>query len=280
VLPAGLSVRWLGTAGFVFTYAGTVLAIDPYLSRVPLWRYLTGPLKVDEASVRAALPHADCIVVGHSHFDHVMDVPSLALATGALVVGSSSTANLMRVSGVPEAQIVECVSRHTFEVGPFRVELVPSVHSEFALGHRVPYAGEIPCSCEFRGRGKDYRCGQVFGVHITVAGCTFYHLGSANLIDDEIRFRPVDVFLMGISGRHATDRFIPRVLKKVEPRVVVPMHHDNFFRPADAPLSLLPLTRFGRFVDETFAFHKDITVRALPIGGVLSPNSATVEAQP
>ena len=34
-----------------------------------------------------------------------------------------------------------------------------------------------------------YCCGQVWGIHVAVAGATIYHQGSANLIDDEVRHR-------------------------------------------------------------------------------------------
>ena len=35
-LPPGLEVRWLGVAGFVLSYEGTTVVIDPYVSRAPL----------------------------------------------------------------------------------------------------------------------------------------------------------------------------------------------------------------------------------------------------
>lgn len=270
-LPAGASLRWLGTAGFELRYAGHVLLIDPYVTRVGLWRYVTSRIGPDETRIAAAFDRVDAIIVGHSHFDHLMDVPAIAKRTGALVIGSSSTTNLCRIEGVPESQLRECAGHTDLEVGPFRVHLTPSVHSEFALGGKVPYAGEIPCSCDFGHRGRDYRCGDVFGIHIEFAGKSLYHLGSANLLDDEIRAAQVDILMMCLAGRHATERFIPRALKRLQPRVVVPMHHDNFFRPADSALHLLPLVRFGRFVDETMGFDRQISICALPVGGTLQP---------
>ena len=35
-VPRGLSIRWLGVAGYELTYEGQTLLIDPYVSRVPL----------------------------------------------------------------------------------------------------------------------------------------------------------------------------------------------------------------------------------------------------
>ncbi len=266
-----VQLRWLGTAGFEIRAGEHVILVDPYLTRVGLWRYLTGAIRPDAARIEAAgITRADAIFVGHSHFDHVMDVPYLAQKTGAKVYGSRSTANLMACSGLPESQFVACTGETTVEVGPFKVTLIPSEHSRFALGHKVPYAGDIPCSCELPIRGKDYKCGDVFGLAIEVDGLTLYHQGSANLIEDAIRHKDVDLFLMGISGRHATERYIPRILKHLTPRMVVPTHYDDFFRAADAPMRLLPLTKFGRFYDDVQGFDRQIRVGTLGIGQTLS----------
>ncbi|MEZ4266692.1 MAG: MBL fold metallo-hydrolase [Myxococcota bacterium] len=269
ILPAGLSVRWLGTAGFELKAQGTTLLIDPYLTRVGLGAYLRGPIRPDVERIAREVPEADAIVVGHSHFDHVMDVPDIARRTGARVIGSRSTANLMQASGIPASQVTLCEGGEVIEVGPFKITMIPSEHSRFALGGKVPYAGDIPCSCELPVRGSGYKCGQVFGIAVELGGFCAYHMGSANLIDDAIIHKDIDLFLMGISGRHATDNYIPRVLRRLAPRAVLPMHYDNFFRDAARPMKLLPLTRFGRFVDEVTGFDQQITIRTLSIGGSL-----------
>src|SRR5690606_108406 len=95
----------------------------------------------DLALVSRVTPKAHAIVAGHTHFDHVLDVPAIARATGATVYGSRSCAALCRASGVPEAQIVDVQSRGRApmraEVGPFELRFVPSVHSAFLFG-RIP----------------------------------------------------------------------------------------------------------------------------------------------
>ncbi|NUN12657.1 MAG: MBL fold metallo-hydrolase [Myxococcales bacterium] len=262
----GIRLRWLGTAGFSLEHSGWTLLLDPYITRVGLGRFLFSALAPDVELIAAEIPVAHGIVVGHSHFDHVMDVPQIARLTGAPVWGSQSTANLLRACGIPEMQIHSCRGETEFSVGPFEVKLVPSEHSRFALGHRVPYAGDIPCSCDVPMRGSSYRCGDVFGIRVKVANVTIYHLGSANLIDDAISERNIDYFLMGISGRYATERYISRVMKRLTPHVVIPMHYDNFFRRLDAPLKLLPRTDFGRYVEDMCAFDQNVHIRTLNLG--------------
>lgn len=260
-------VRWLGTAGYELVCDGTRLLIDPYITRAPLRQLLFGPIRPDEPAIRRALPSVDGVLVGHSHFDHVMDVPAIAKYSGARVWGSTSTANLLRAHGISEKQIVKCSGGEEFDVGPFRVTIVRTVHSRFGLGGKVPLPGDIPCSCELPLQGRDYRCGQVFGFSIKVDGYTIYHWGSADLVEEEIKENDIDLLLMCIAARHATEQYIPRLLGRLRPRLVMPTHYDNLFRAISKPMTLLPLTRFGQFVDDVHTFDRDITIGTVPLNG-------------
>lgn len=266
----GLRIRWLGTAGFELSSPeGPVLLIDPYVTRVGLWTYLTRRIVPNERLIAEAITSADGVLVGHSHFDHVMDVPIIASRTGAHVYGSRSTANLMQASGLPESQwtALSKDERTTFEVGPFRVTAVPSRHSRFAFGKKVPYPGDIPCSCEIHLKGSGYRCGDVFSFLIDYNGFRLYHLGSADLVEDVVpaEARGVDLLLMCIAARFATERFIPRSLMTLAPVAVMPMHYDFMWRSADKPMRLLPRTDFGRLVDDVQGFSREMSVLTLPL---------------
>jgi len=49
-----------------------------------------------------------------------MDVPYIALKTGATVIGTESTANLMAAYGVPEEQIITMKGGEDYDFGTFR----------------------------------------------------------------------------------------------------------------------------------------------------------------
>ena len=265
-LPSGLSLRWLGTAGFALSYQGFDLLIDPYLTRLPLRdvvRRRTAP--VDDGAIARWAPRADAILVGHTHFDHALDVPAIARRTGATVYGSRSLEHLMRLHGLP-GQVGVVEPYRTFAVGPFEVTFVPSEHSRLALGLWVPQSGEISCEHLDELAPAAYRCGQVWGIHIAVAGVTFYHAGSAALVDDAVRHRGVDYLLCCLAGRRYTDRYLPRLLGRLEPRVVVPMHYDDFFAPLGQPLGFSLNVNFAGFADEVHRVSKDFEIRALGLG--------------
>ena len=263
VLPAGLSVQWLGTAGFALSAEGTTVLIDPYITRRDLRATLRAPtLLPDRALVERLVPRADAVLVGHTHFDHAVDVPEIARLHECDVYGSASLRHLMGLHSLAERTVVVEPHRR-YEVGPFTFSFTPSVHSKLLFGLKVPAEGELTCdSLDHLGSGH-YRCGQVWGVTVEVGGITLYHQGSANLVDDEIRARDVDVFLCGIAGRMYTRDYIGRVMRRLRPKVVLAHHHDSFFEPLDGPMKFSFNVNLGGFAQDMDRFDPDISVRTL-----------------
>ena len=267
-LPRGLELAWLGTAGFRLTYAGRHLLVDPYLTRLPLIDLLRRRVVAADPTRLAAVPDPVAILVGHTHFDHVLDVPALAARGGCPVLGSRSLGNLMRLHGRADLA-VEVEPYHTYELGPFEVSFVPSKHSKLAGGLWVPYGGELSCEHLDELTPQRYRCGQVWGIHVAVAGATFYHQGSCDLDDDAMVHRGVDYLLCGIAGRRFTPHYWSRLLRRLEPRVLVPHHYDDFFRPLDAPMGFSLNVGVARLPEEIAAVSRDFELRALRLGEVV-----------
>ena len=266
-LPAGLEVEWLGVSGYRFTYEDRTLFVDPYLSRVPFRDLLLRrPTLPDPAALDRFVKAPDetvGVLVGHTHFDHAVDAPAIAKRFGCKAYGSESLLNLMALYGLAERTVVVEPYR-TYGLGPFEVSFTPSVHSKLLLGLAVPYDGELTCEHLDALSPGAYRCGQVWGISIAVAGICFYHQGSANLVDGAFREREVDVFLAGVAGRGFTSDYWQRVLSLLEPRTVVPTHYDNFFRPLGERMEFVSNVRLAELPGEIAAVSRDIEVAALP----------------
>jgi L-ascorbate metabolism protein UlaG (beta-lactamase superfamily) len=230
----GLDLEWLGVSGYRLTYEGASLFVDPYVSRVPLRSLLLRKLALPDPQmldryVTAPGPVVG-VLVGHTHFDHAVDAPAIARRHRTKAYGSASLAHLMRLHGLG-GHAVEVSPHKPYELGPFVVRFVPSRHSKLLFGRKVPMDGPLTCDHLDGMAPGAYRCGAVYGIRIDVAGVSLYHQGSANLDDKELRDGPVDVFLAGIAGRQVTPRYWERILPRLDPRVVVPTHYDNFFSP-------------------------------------------------
>lgn len=262
-LPQGLNLQWLSTAGFRFDYEGYTLLIDPYFTRPNLRKTLSqNYIEPEFQTIERYLEKADAVLCGHTHFDHALDIPEIVKHYQCEAFGSASLVHLLALYGLKE-KVTEVECKKVYQLGPFEVTFIESLHSKLLLGMKVPSEGELCCEhLEQLGAGN-YRCGQVYGVHIKVAGVSFYHQGSANLIEDSIIHQNVDYFLAGIAGRSFTKDYTKRILHALSPAVIIPHHFDNFFANLDQELSFSLNVNLTRFVEEVKEVSSDFEVRTL-----------------
>lgn len=265
-----IRLRWLGTAGFAIEHQGWVLLIDPYLTRASMGRCLLRAIEPDLPTVRRYISGADAILCGHTHFDHVLDVPAIARFTGAQVYGSTSAVTLCRAAGIAEDRLHDVQGMTSrAEVGPFELRFVPSEHAPIMRG-KVPYPGDISDCEQVPAKMQDYRCGAVFNVAVTVAGRTLYHTGSANLRDDvDPSCRNIDMLLLCVAGWTSSPRLVERLLSKVSPGAVLLSHWDNFFSPIHRGARLMPAIKLPQLVDELHRHGGDLKVGTVPLMGEL-----------
>jgi L-ascorbate metabolism protein UlaG (beta-lactamase superfamily) len=273
-LPAGLEISWLGVSGYRLAYEGVSIFVDPYVSRVPLRSLLLRRTAMPDESLieRYATAPGEVagVLVGHTHFDHAVDAPAIARRYRAKAYGSASLGHLMRLHGLGDLA-VEVVPHRPYEVGPFVVRFVPSRHSKLLFGRKVPMDGELTCDHLDGLAPGAYKCGAVYGIRIEVAGISLYHQGSADLDDSELARDPVDVFLAGVAGRSFTPRYWERILPRLDPRVIVPTHYDNFFTPLGREQDFVRQVDFAALPDEVSAASSDARLAALPRIDASSP---------
>ncbi len=261
-VPRGLDVEWLGVAGYRLTFEGVTVLIDPYVSRAPLRSLLLRrPALPDPALIDRYIPGPVAgVLVGHTHWDHAVDAPAIARRDGCRVYGSDSLARLMRLHGL-DGVVVDPL--RPYEIGPFTVTFIPSWHSKLVFGRKVPFDGPLTCE-DLHGLSPGaYRCGAVWGIRIDVGGVSLYHQGSADLDDAALGDVRVDIFLAGVTGRHVTPHYWRRILPKLDPRVVVPSHYDDFFAPLGRKLTLVRRVRLTELPGEINAVSSAATIAAL-----------------
>jgi L-ascorbate metabolism protein UlaG (beta-lactamase superfamily) len=220
--------------------------IDGFFSRPPLWRALATRVAPDERRIdwaldRVELRTAAAVIVVHSHYDHAMDAPLVALRTGAVLVGSLSTANVARGLGFPEDRL-RPVDGVPLDLGAFRVTGIRSRHFPHGIG-----MGEITAPLVPPARLNEYLEGGSYSVLIEHPAGTLLVQGSAGWEDGALAGRRADVVLLGVAGLGTrepeyTERYLAEVVDAVRPRLVVPIHWDDFSRPLTEPL--VPLPRF------------------------------------
>lgn len=266
-----IRVTWLGTAGAFITDGKTGILIDPYVSRFGMIRVGLGlPLNPDRELIKKwaeklGKENITAVIVSHSHFDHVADAPYFALEADVPLIGTESTINVGRGAGMTERKLIAVNPEQTVQIGDFNVKFLESVHGPALFG-RVPYQGIIDKPLVPPAKAGDYRLGGVFSLLITHPYGTIIHHGSAGYKPGMYDNIEADVLLLGIAGRGDTRQYIENVILKTKARLVVPVHIDNFFKPLEDGMTLLPLLKFDEFCSSAEKYKKAFTLRTIPLG--------------
>jgi len=245
--------RFLGINGFEFIAGNRTLLLDPYVSRT---RGGMRAVSVPE-TVREHITCADYIVLSHSHYDHLGDVPEICKHTRASVCGSKTTLNICRFFGMEEDSLFQFVSRTPMELGPFRVTPLPSLHK---TPMKTPGVYDrIPGSIHATG---DFREGGTWALLIEVEGHSILDIGSANFAEEELRGIECDYLIAAIAGRGAD--FVPRLLDSVRAKHLIPSHWDDFrSTPIEDPGESYSLDEFRREVHASKPGQDVMVVRVL-----------------
>lgn len=222
--PSPMTLTYLGTAGWQLATPRGTLLVDPYLSRIP-WADDTSPIVPDETKIAEHTPaRADVILVSHSHFDHVLDVPLIAKRTGAYVVGTESTANLARASGVAEDHVVIARDAEVRTYGPFLVRAIAGLHS--LTGQRqadIPPAAALPMPIE------GYVEGGTLQYLVRAEGKSILFVGSANFREEKLDGLRPDVAVVAVGLREKVPDYTCRLMRALRsPPLVLANHFDAF----------------------------------------------------
>lgn len=250
-------VSYLGTAGWEITDGKTVVLVDPYLTRlkmatpgnVPLAEdtrpevTLDGRATPDEAVINAHIQHANFILITHTHIDHVLDMPYIARKTGAMVIGTESTTNFARASGVPDAQLLTVKGGDDLDLGAVSVRVIPSLHGILIhapnIGHfpLPPPSTIFPANGESPFRVRDLLIeGGTLAYLIRIGGVQVLVFGSMNYIEREVDGLRPDVAIIGAGPeRREIYKYTARLLRAIDyPPLVLPTHWDRFNVPYSA----------------------------------------------
>ncbi|MGD2146252.1 MAG: MBL fold metallo-hydrolase [Anaerolineae bacterium] len=217
--------RWLGVAGIELRVDDQVLAIDPFFTRPPLRRLFFGQVEPDSELIAEHMERCDDIVITHAHWDHVMDVPELVRSTGATAWGSANACRLLAICGVPAEKTRVIHAGDALELGPYRVQVIPAKHrwvpafrpKDLAPGLEPPL------------RLRDYQMEWCFSVLVAVEGLRLLNWRS---VDSDPAPRADVLFV----GPHDGRNHYQALLQAVQPRLVIPVHWDDFFRPLEDPI--------------------------------------------
>ena len=256
-----MKVTYFGTTTLLFDDGKDQVFFDAHMTRPSLLKYIFGSAPTDRAVVdrQLSLCHVDClraIFVSHSHHDHVMDAPYIASQTGAVIYGSRSTLNVARGGDIPKEQRVQLEAGQTYEVGSYRIKVIPSIHSKPTILNN-DLGQTIDAPLRQPAKLRSYKEGGSYDFYVEAGGKKIMIRPSFNYIAGQMDGYQADVLFLGVAGLQKAApemerRFFEKTIGKLHPQLVIPVHWDNFFSPLTKPVRGMP-----RLIEKTeVVFYK------------------------
>jgi L-ascorbate metabolism protein UlaG (beta-lactamase superfamily) len=270
-----LVLTYLGTGGWIMESGEDMVLTAPLFSNPSFLRTGLAPIRVDTAEVERQMAQYDvraarAILVGHAHYDHLMDVPLVATrhAPDARIVANRTTANTLGTwSGVGDrVDVVNDIVGDAEAPGSWlsygprvRVMALRSRHAPHFDGYTL-YQGTVdrPMSTPPQN-ATEWLDGETVAFLIDfldergeIAHRVYYQdavvappWGYAP--DPLIAEHPVDVAIFVPATFDQVDWHPEAFVENLQPRRVLLGHWEDFFIPVDEPTRSIMLSDIGHF---------------------------------
>jgi len=278
---AGLRLFWSGAASVVIDDGTHSVLIDPFVSRQEnsvfdiVFRRdaVVAECRINERVKRPEIARAKTILVGHSHYDHSLDVAEFARLTKAQVFGSLSTQRILRAHDHTTATRVTAndVLEKDDVDGRFKITVFASKHGNPPVclepfGCLNPLSDTVPDSFELPAAVTEYGEGEVYAFFVEHKFGNVLHVGSAGVMSGTLEHLKgqVDVVLLSLVGRGPTEAFLKNIVAAVNPDYVIPIHFDNLFRPLDAETRVAKIAKLSEFFEVMERDYPNVNTGVIP----------------
>ena len=268
------AIRYLGVGALDIHYQGTRLLTDPFYSPQSLWDIASfTPYTPNHSQIKTVLGSANqsvnAVLIGHGHYDHAADAPAIKeyLTDNAQIISSKSTQFLLaskmqsnRLKGLNKEEFGQWL---TIANGWVRIMATPSEHAPQALGinlfpHNHDHALEdspkyvwhwtqgtnINWLVDFLAAPNSEAV--VERIFIQTSASAF-PVGIPD-IQDGININKV--FLAAASFDHVDD-YPTGLIKQLDPKKIIFIHWENFFKPWFNQPDALSLIDFDKLMSNS-----------------------------
>ena len=282
-----VQLTYLGVGGFVIRSGGQAIMTAPSFTHPGLAKVLFHwTVRSDSADVAAGLagvPVDDVtgILVGHSHYDHLLDVPTVLRrwAPRATAYGGPTMVNILAgdttvrgrarsvaadVGSADSAGTWVWAEGRRFRFMPLRTQHAPNLsigaHTSRWLSYTIANGVQATPRASLPRSVYGWKLGEPYAWLIdvmdssgtTVAFRLFYQDAAADARFDvlpplpEGDRRPVDVAIVCVGNYGNVREYPDALVRAVAPRFVVLGHWEDFFRSSAAPAQVIRFTNTSR----------------------------------
>lgn len=251
-IPKGkIRATFLGTTSILLDDGETQILTDGFFSRPSLWKTAFSKIESNASTVQSVIEKAKierlrAIFVCHSHYDHVMDAPLVAKQTHAKLFGSSSTLNVGIGAGLSQNQMEKFQPGKPIPIGKFTITVLESKHTPpFRIFGKTnatdPNHPNIDFPLRQPVKALEYIEGGTFDFFIQHGKNKILIKSSTNFVEGALQKVKVDVLFLGIAQLSLQpiqfqETFYEQTVQKIKPKLLIPIHWDNFFKPLSEPL--------------------------------------------
>lgn len=271
-----LRLVYLGNGGWIMEHGQDMILTGPLFTNPGFVQDGFGPIRsdsvlVDEYLSPYDLSNAEAILVGHGHYDHLLDVPRTASvhAPRARIVGTRTVKNLLgtwsglarRIDLVEDSAGDRTHPGRWLRYGRVRVMPLRSHHAPHYAGYTLFHGTvDVPLR-EEPLRARDWVDGPTYAFLIdflTAADSVAYRVYYQDAVpeppyglapDSVIAERRVDVAIIVPSTFEEVSWHPEALIDNLEPRRILLGHWESFFIPVSEPMRPSPLTDHAEFDD-------------------------------
>lgn len=243
-------LRYLGVAGFLLQWRDEAVLFDPFFSRPSAMHmfWMTPDITAIRKGMRG-IDHVTMVLVGHGHYDHLLDVAEVVRShvPGATVYGSTSVLNTLRAElAANQYSIVDVQQQMAKEKEPWFVSTrgqirampiismhAPNIFTPYMDGDQPPGATSLPTSL------FGWKQGQVLAWLVDLLDATdkvVYRIHFQDSASDApFGFPPalgdgkrVDVQILPVASWDKAHDYPDALLNRNQPRLIVLAHWERF----------------------------------------------------
>lgn len=212
----GVTVCWVGNAGWLIRGGGRLVAFDPDLS--PEEKLQPPVITAEEVA-----PALDAVFITHEHGDHFNDQTCRVLAerSKCLFVLPASCVNKGRRLGIPESRIRVARPREPLEISGIHVEPLRALHGD---RHQAVY----------RNANLD-DCGYLITLVAGRNACptTILQPGDSVLLQDQLALKGVDAMFVSPTDHNMHIGPASLLINTLAPSHVFPQHFGTYVQTPD-----------------------------------------------
>lgn len=268
-----MKIKYLGISNLCFDDGKNTILFDACLTRPSLKSLIFKRIRtkrhlVDQILTAAGLKKVDAIFISHSHYDHALDTAYLTRKFNAQLYGSSSTLNIAKGAGINNTQLNLFKAGQSYQIGDFRVKVLRSVHSKpFFFNNDLGQRIKKPLrKAAFAWQFKE---GGSYDFLVENRGQKFLIRPSFGYLLNELNGMRADYLFLGDTtlsraGQDEQVNFFSETVEKVKPKMIIPLHWDNFTRSLTQSATYLPFAKRSNQILKEYCEARKIKFVQMP----------------